>query len=118
MEMYGLILYYNEKAYAGVVSDGKRFYIYRNAEHKTELPNRIGKHFFARLHNCGNRLSVEVSKDGEEWTVLASDMDVSSLHHNNYGGFMLCVLVCFPLEKEVRVSAASVIGMQFRERKI
>ena len=83
----GLILYYNEKAYAGVVSDGKRFYIYRNAEHKTELPNRIGKHFFARLHNCGNRLSVEVSKDGEEWTVLASDMDVSSLHHNNYGGF-------------------------------
>ena len=32
--------------------------------------------------------------------------------------FMLCVLVCFPLEKEVRVSAASVIGMQFRERKI
>ena len=83
----GLILYYNEKAYAGVVSDGKRFYIYRNAEHKTELPNRIGKHFFARLHNCGNRLSVEVSKDGEEWAVLAGDMDVSSLHHNNYGGF-------------------------------
>ncbi len=41
-----------------------------NAEHKTELPNRIGKHFFARLHNCGNRLSVEVSKDGEEWTVF------------------------------------------------
>ena len=83
----GLILYYNEKAYAGVVSDGKRFYIYRNAEHKTELPNRIGKHFFARLHNCGNRLSVEVSKDGEEWAVLAGDMDVSFLHHNNYGGF-------------------------------
>ena len=83
----GLILYYNEKAYAGVVSDGKTFYIYRDAEHKTELPNRIGKHFFARLHNCGNRLSVEVSKDGKEWTLLTGDMDVSSLHHNNYGGF-------------------------------
>ena len=73
----GLILYYNEKAYAGVVSDGKTFYIYRDAEHKTELPNRIGKHFF-----------------------------------------MLCVSVCFLPEKEVRVSAASVIGMRFRKRKI
>ena len=115
----GLILYYNEKAYAGVVSDGKTFYIYRDAEHKTELPNRIGKHFFARLHNCGNRLSVEVSKDGKEWTLLTGDMDVSSLHHNNYGGFyaLSCRSVFLP-EKEVRVSAASVIGMRFRKRKI
>ena len=28
-----------------------------------------------------------MSKDGKEWTLLTGDMDVSSLHHNNYGGF-------------------------------
>ena len=54
MEMWpGLSCIIMKGTYAGVVSDGKRFYIYRNAEHKTELPNRIGKHL-PRLHNCGN----------------------------------------------------------------
>ena len=52
----GLILYYNEKAYAGVVSDGKTFYIYRDAEHKTELPNRIGETFL--LPDCTIAVTV------------------------------------------------------------
>ena len=33
----GLLLYYSEKAYAGVVSDGKNFTIYRNAENSFTL---------------------------------------------------------------------------------
>ena len=30
---------------------------------------------------------MAVSKDGKEWTTLVENMDVSQLHHNNYGGF-------------------------------
>lgn len=61
-----------------------------------EFFNCIGKYFFVRLYNCGNCLFVEVSKDGEEWIVFVSDMDVFFLYYNNYGGFyVLCVGLFF-----------------------
>lgn len=83
----GLLLFYNEKAYAGVVSDGKKFIIYRNAEEKIELPNKIGKRFIAKIRNQGNNVRIMVSKDGASWTTLIENMDVSMMHHNNYKGF-------------------------------
>lgn len=83
----GLLLYYSEKAYFGVVSDGKDFTIYRNAENSFTLPNKLGKRFFAKIQNQGNSVRLAVSKDGKEWTTLVENMDVSQLHHNNYGGF-------------------------------
>lgn len=83
----GLLLFYNEKAYAGVVSDGKKFIIYSNAEEKIELPNKIGKRFIARIRNQGNNVRIMVSKDGTSWTTLIENMDVSMMHHNNYKGF-------------------------------
>lgn len=83
----GLLLFYNEKAYAGVVSDGNKFIIYRNAEEKIELPNKIGKRFIARIRNQGNNVRIMVSKDGASWTTLIKNMDVSMMHHNNYKGF-------------------------------
>lgn len=83
----GLMLYYSDKAFCGVVSDGKTFSVYRTAEQKSELPNRIGKRFTARILNRGNLVSVAVSKDGRTWTTLLDACDVSGLNHNNYGGF-------------------------------
>lgn len=83
----GLLLFYNEKAYAGVVSDGKKFIIYRNAEEKIELPNKIGKRFIVKIRNQGNNVRIMVSKDGASWTTLMENMDVSMMHHNNYKGF-------------------------------
>ncbi|WP_409013838.1 family 43 glycosylhydrolase [Bacteroides ovatus] len=83
----GLILFYNEKAYAGVVSDGKKFIVYQNANKQLELPNELGKRFIAKIHNQGNNLRIMVSKDNKEWTTLAENVDVSQMHHNNYHGF-------------------------------
>lgn len=83
----GLLLYYNEKAYAGLTTDGKTFTVYRNAENKLELPNKLGNQFIVKIRNRGNNVSILVSKEGTEWISLAENLDVSSLHHNNYGGF-------------------------------
>lgn len=84
----GLLLYYNEQAYAGVASDGKTFTLYRDAETCETLPNRFGRDFSLRLRNRGNHLEIQAAPAGtEEWTVLASDVDVSRMHHNTYGGF-------------------------------
>ena len=82
----GLLLFYDEKAYAGVASDGKTFTIYRNGEKAETMPSDYHKHFHLRLLNRANRVTLS-AKDGKSWKELATDIDVSGLHHNNYGGF-------------------------------
>ena len=87
----GLLLYYNEKAYAGIVSDGKTFTVYRGEKEPLTKPNIFGKTFIAKILNQGNRLTISASKNGKGWTtiqtVLAENLDVSSLNHNVYKGF-------------------------------
>lgn len=83
----GLLLYYSEKAYAGVISDGKTFTIYKDADNFLKLPNRIGEKFTSKIQNQGNKIRIMVSKDSKNWIVLAENIDVSQMHHNNYGGF-------------------------------
>lgn len=83
----GLLLYYSEKAYAGVVSDGKTFTVYKNKDEKFTLPNKIGKCFIARIHNRGNNLVISVSRDGIDWMPLIENLDVSRMHHNTHLGF-------------------------------
>lgn len=83
----GLMLFYNEQAYAGIVSDRKVFKVHKDAETSFELPHQFGKRFFLKILNRGNSCTFSASKDGQNWTVLAENMDVSELHHNNYKGF-------------------------------
>ena len=83
----GLILFYNEKAFAGIVFDGKDFTVYTGAENTRSIPNQFGKRFFLKILNLGNNCTFSASKDGNNWTVLESNVDVSAMHHNNYKGF-------------------------------
>ena len=83
----GLILYYREKVFAGIVSDGKTFEVYSNAKKVTTVKNRVGKKFVARLHNHGNLLDISVSKDGKVWNELAKNIDVKDMNHNKFMGF-------------------------------
>lgn len=83
----GFMLYYNEQAYAGMLSDGKKFIIYKDAKNQIELPNALGKDFMAKIQNQGNTVRITVSKDGKKWIPLIENLDVSQLHHNNFKGF-------------------------------
>lgn len=83
----GLLLYYSDKGYAGVTSDGKKFTIYMNKEKSKTIPNKLGKRFKVRLHNQVNSLNIEVSKDGKAWQTIAEQLNVKEINHNNYGGF-------------------------------
>lgn len=94
--MSGLLLYYSERAFAGLLSDGDVFRIYRNATEHNDIKSSFGRKFLVRLHNDHNNLSVSVSSDGNKWEMIADSIDVSSLHHNNFNGFLalrpaLCV---------------------------
>ena len=83
----GLLLYYSEKAFAGLASDGKNFTLYRDGQKAETLPSSYKRHFHVRLLNRANRLAISVSRDGNTWEQLAEDIDVSAMHHNNHGGF-------------------------------
>lgn len=96
MNMSGLLLYYSERAYAGLLSDGEILRIYLNADEYKDIKSSFGRDFFVRLHNDCNTLNISVSNDGKEWETIADSIDVSMLHHNNYNGFFalrpaLCV---------------------------
>ncbi|GAB1415759.1 family 43 glycosylhydrolase [Paludibacter sp.] len=83
----GLMLFYNEKAYTGIISDSKNFTIYKDAETSFSVPNKLGKKFFLKIQNKGNICTFSASKDNQSWTILAENVDVSKMHHNNYKGF-------------------------------
>lgn len=83
----GLILYYNERAFAGVISDGKTFTLYADAENSKNVVNKYGKRFFLKILNQGNNCTFSASKDGRTWEVLAQNVEVSGLNHNKYRGF-------------------------------
>jgi beta-xylosidase len=40
-----------------------------------------------KIVNRGTLCTFSVSGDGREWRVLASDVDLSAMHHNTHGGF-------------------------------
>ncbi|MDR3060759.1 MAG: family 43 glycosylhydrolase, partial [Dysgonamonadaceae bacterium] len=83
----GILLFYNEKAFAGILSDKKQVTIYRDAENQVSIPNQWGNNFFLKILNQGNHCTFFISKAGKDWTVLAENVDVSQMHHNNYKGF-------------------------------
>lgn len=83
----GLLLFYNEQAFAGITSYGRMLMLYIDAGHRQVIPMPQGDRFFARLVNHSNRLTIQVSPDGEKWATVASALDVSRMHHNVYHGF-------------------------------
>jgi len=84
----GLLLFYNEKAYAGIYSDGNQFTICENAEKQTSKPNELGSHFFVKIVNNRNICDILVSNDKRNWKTIYSQLNVSELHHNKYGDFL------------------------------
>lgn len=92
----GLLLFYNERAYTGLLSDGQRFRLYDNADQYKDIKSSFGKNFLVKLQNRCNKLTIFVSRNGEKWEQIGDTIDVSSLNHNNFGGFLalrpaLCV---------------------------
>ena len=84
----GLLLFYSEKAFAGISSDGKTFTIYQDAENSITVPNTIGRRFHVRLENRCDLLNIYVSKDGNQWQTLSEGINISDFHHNKYGEFL------------------------------
>ena len=84
----GLLLYYCEKAFAGLTTDGKTFAIYKSATEKEEQPNTLGRTLRIRLLNHASTLDILVSHNGTDWQALAQGVNIADFHHNRLGDFL------------------------------
>lgn len=83
----GLILFYNEKAFAGISADGGQLTVYKNANDVSQHPSPFGRHLFLMIVNKKNTCDLLASASGKTWTTIQSGVDVSQMHHNNFKGF-------------------------------
>ncbi|WP_425502298.1 family 43 glycosylhydrolase [Pseudoxanthomonas sacheonensis] len=86
----GALLFYNDKLYAGVGSNGENFIMHRyGPERPATLPaSAKGGRLWLRVTNDRHVLTIHSSPDGVAWTKYPVQMEVSGYHHNVAGGFL------------------------------
>jgi beta-xylosidase len=84
----GLVLFYNENAYSGILADKENILAnLRGWQFPTEK-NVIKNHVYLRLKNINNTVDMFYSLDGEKWNKIESSVEVSAYHHNVLSGFL------------------------------
>jgi beta-xylosidase len=83
----GLMLFYNEKAFAGILTNSRILTIYKKNGISFSVPNKFGKSVYLKILNDKNCCTFYASSDKKSWIILAKNVDVSEMHHNNFKGF-------------------------------
>ena len=84
----GLLLFYNNNAYSGILTDGENLLANLRGWQFTTERNVIKKRVFLRMKNVNNIVDMYYSIDGTKWNKIESSLDVSAMHHNVLNGFM------------------------------
>jgi Beta-xylosidase len=84
----GLVLFYNNNAYSGILADDKNIFAnLRGWQFQTEK-SVIKNHVFLRLKNINNTVNMYFSTDGIKWNKIETSLEVSAIHHNVLSGFL------------------------------
>lgn len=87
-EKAGMLLFYEERAFTGIIAGVDSIDVYSDANHCATIPNTFGRKFKVRIINDNNTVSIAARKSlFGKWTLIASGIDVSKMHHNTYAGF-------------------------------
>jgi len=86
----GALLFYSDRLYAGVGSNGEQFILHRYGEERPTRPqpSATGGKLWLRVTNNRHILTVHTSKDGRSWEKYPVQMEVSGYHHNVAGKFL------------------------------
>ena len=86
----GALLFYNDKLYVGVGSNGENFIMHRYGTERpaTLAPSDKGGRLWLRVTNNRHVVTIHSSTDGVAWTKYPVQMEVSGYHHNVAGGFL------------------------------
>jgi len=86
----GALLYYSDRLYVGVGSNGEKFIMHRYGEERpTRLaPSTQGGTLWLRVTNNRHIVTFHSSTDGKTWQKYPVQMEVSGYHHNVAGKFL------------------------------
>jgi xylan 1,4-beta-xylosidase len=86
----GALLFYSDRLYAGVGSNGEDFILHRYGDERPTRPrpSATGGKLWLRVTNNRHILTVHSSRDGTNWEKYPVQMEVSGYHHNVSGGFL------------------------------
>ena len=86
----GALLFYSDKLYAGVGSNGEHFVMHRYGEERPAklAPSSKGGALWLRVTNNRHIVTIHTSTDGTTWTKYPVQMEVSGYHHNVAGKFL------------------------------
>ena len=83
----GLVLFYSEKAFVGITTDGLGFTIHEDANRSSRHDNFPGTHWFLKLVHDGKTCALLASRDGNAWKTIRDGIDISGMHHNRFKHF-------------------------------
>lgn len=83
----GLCLFYDERAFSGITSDGNTLKVYDHCKLIKTVPYKSAANCWLRLRNQENILVIEASKNGRKWKVIATGLELSDMNHNNLSWF-------------------------------
>lgn len=86
----GALLFYNERLYAGVGSNGEQLVMHRYGQERPAggLPPGRGGRLWLRVTNDRHIVTIHTSTDGRHWEKYPVQMEVSGYHHNVAGQFL------------------------------
>jgi beta-xylosidase len=85
----GLILFYDDKLYAGLGFDVARFVTHQYGIERARPHNPFGRRMKIRITNRRHIVTIHTSGDGGvTWQRFDRGMEVSGYHHNVRGGFL------------------------------
>jgi beta-xylosidase len=86
----GLILFYDDKLYAGLGFDEERFVTHQYGIERARPANPHGRRMRLRVTNRRHIVTFDTSGDGgRTWRRFDRGMEVSGYHHNVRGGFLM-----------------------------
>lgn len=85
----GLLMFYDRVLYCGLGFDKASFVTHQYGEGRRRPVNSGGTRQWLRMRNNRHILTFFTSKDGEAWTRMDRQMEVSGYHHNVRGGFFM-----------------------------
>jgi len=86
----GLILFYDDKLYAGLGFDAERFVTHQYGIERARPANPHGRRMRMRVTNDRHIVTFDTSgDDGRTWHRFDRGMEVSGYHHNVRGGFLM-----------------------------
>jgi xylan 1,4-beta-xylosidase len=86
----GLLLFYDDRLYAGLGFDERRFVTHQYGMERGRPSNPHGRRMRIRITNTRHIVAIHTSGDaGRSWQRFDRGMEVSGYHHNVRGGFLM-----------------------------